>query len=113
METLKKLRKAAKRTQVQMANYLGITQQAYAMYELGTRTPPIDVIQKIADYFNVTIDYILERNNDNTWTTKTEIRDEDSKPIYPNLSPELLDLLNALTPEQQEKAIVFIKGMLA
>lgn len=62
MEILKTLRKEKKKTQQQMATYLGLSQQAYATYELDTRTPPIDILQKIADYFNVSVDYLLGRS---------------------------------------------------
>lgn len=64
MEKLKELRKAKGKTQKQLAEFLGISQQAYATYEVGTRTPPIDIIEKLADYFGVTVDYILGRNTD-------------------------------------------------
>lgn len=61
MENLKKLRKENKKTQTQMATYLGITQSAYAMYESGDRTPPADMLNKLADYFDVSVDYLLGR----------------------------------------------------
>jgi len=48
-----------------MADYLGITNQAYSNYENGAREPSHDTLVKLADYFNVTVDYILGRA-DNT-----------------------------------------------
>ncbi len=62
---LKEIRKERKKTQTQIANYLGITQQAYAMYESGSRNPPTDILQKLSDYYNVSVDYLLGRNTDN------------------------------------------------
>lgn len=64
MEKLKELRKSKGKTQKQLSEFLGISQQAYATYELATRTPPIDIIEKLADYFNVSVDYLLGRNTD-------------------------------------------------
>ena len=61
MEILRQLRKEAKRTQQQMANVLGITQQAYAAYENDKSSPPKDVLEKIAEYFHVSTDYLLGR----------------------------------------------------
>lgn len=61
MQVLRQLRKDAKRTQQQMADVLGITQQAYAAYENDKSSPPKDVLEKIADYFHVTTDYLLGR----------------------------------------------------
>ena len=43
MHILRQLRKDAKRTQQQMADVLGITQQAYAAYENDKSSPPKDV----------------------------------------------------------------------
>ena len=61
MHILRQLRKDAKRTQQQMADVLGITQQAYAAYENDKSSPPKDVLEKIADYFHVSTDYLLGR----------------------------------------------------
>lgn len=64
MEKLKELRKTKGKTQKQLSEFLGISQQAYATYELSTRTPPIDIIEKLADYFEVSIDYLLGRTDE-------------------------------------------------
>ena len=61
MKKLKALREKAKKTQTMMASILGISQQAYANYELGNRQPDPQMLSKMADYFNVSIDYLLER----------------------------------------------------
>ena len=45
-----------------MADFLGITQQAYAAYENNKSSPPKDILEKLADYFHVSTDYILGRN---------------------------------------------------
>jgi transcriptional regulator with XRE-family HTH domain len=97
MENLKKLRKENKKTQTQMATYLGITQSAYAMYESGDRTPPADMLNKLADYFNVSVDYLLGR---------TETRPTVEQPKF-------LILYNSLSLTQQEKVIAYMEGLLA
>lgn len=66
MHILRQLRKDAKRTQQQMADVLGITQQAYAAYENDKSSPPKDVLEKIADYFHVSTDYLLGREEKNS-----------------------------------------------
>ena len=70
MQILRQLRKDMKRTQQQMADFLGITQQAYAAYENDKSSPPKDVLQKLADFFNVSVDYILNRDSNRTSKTK-------------------------------------------
>lgn len=63
MERLRELRKENKKTQAQMASRLGITQQAYATYENDKAQPPLDIAKKLADYFGVSVDYLLGRTN--------------------------------------------------
>jgi len=62
-ERLRQIRMQKKHTQVAVANYLGISDRAYQNYEYGNREPNIEAIIKIADYFNVSIDYLLGRTN--------------------------------------------------
>ncbi len=50
-------------TQAQLAQILKITRQQYGLYESGKRTIPIDLLVIIADYYNVSIDYIVSRSN--------------------------------------------------
>ena len=40
---------------------LGLPDRTYRAYELGERTPSIELICKIADYYNVTVDWLLGR----------------------------------------------------
>ncbi|MDT2770989.1 helix-turn-helix transcriptional regulator [Enterococcus pseudoavium] len=63
-ERLKELRKSKGHlTQVDMAKYLGVAKTTYASYEQGKRTPDIDLQNKIADYFGVTLDYLHGRES--------------------------------------------------
>lgn len=48
-------------TQKEISKYLNITQQQYSLYETGVREIPIELLIKLADYYNVSIDYILNR----------------------------------------------------
>ncbi len=57
------LRKAAKLTQSELAERIGLKQQALSKYEVGSREPDIDTLCKIADFFGVTVDYLLERDD--------------------------------------------------
>ncbi|WP_258088149.1 helix-turn-helix domain-containing protein [Weissella fangxianensis] len=59
MNRLKELRKAKGLTQHQLANELGISQQSYARYEKGDREPNIATLIKLADYFDVSVDYLI------------------------------------------------------
>jgi transcriptional regulator with XRE-family HTH domain len=58
---LSELRKENKKTQQQIADYLKITRPAYTAYESGNRQPDYDTLQKLADFFNTSTDYLLGR----------------------------------------------------
>jgi len=58
-DRLKELRSTKGVTQKTMAEYLGITDQAYAKYEYAMREPNHDTTIKLANFFEVSIDYLL------------------------------------------------------
>ncbi|MFC2696366.1 MAG: helix-turn-helix domain-containing protein [Candidatus Absconditicoccaceae bacterium] len=58
-ERLKNLRKKAGFTQVDVASKLGISQPAYASWERGVKKPTQENLVKIAQIFNVSIDYLV------------------------------------------------------
>lgn len=61
---LKEIRKAKGISQVRMAIDLCTSQNTISRYETGEREPGLSELVKIADYFNVSIDYMLERTDD-------------------------------------------------
>lgn len=63
MNQIKSLRKAKKITQKQLGDVLGVAESTISMYESGNRQPDVDTMRKIADYFNVTIDYLIGGEN--------------------------------------------------
>lgn len=60
---LKDLREDNDLTQADIAKLLKTTQQQYSKYELGIRLIPIDKLNKLADYYKTSTDYILGRTN--------------------------------------------------
>lgn len=107
MHILRQLRKDAKRTQQQMADVLGITQQAYAAYENDKSSPPKDVLEKIADFFGVTTDYLLGREG-NTSTASS-----NSSLVIPEKYRDVLIACNEgaddLTQEDIDAIVRFIE----
>lgn len=61
---LKEIRKNKKISQVKLAMELNTTQNTISRYETGEREPGIAELIKIADYFNISVDYLLERTDD-------------------------------------------------
>ena len=60
---LKDLREDADKTQSDVARYLGTTAQYYGKYEKGERELPFDRAIRLAEYYNVTLDYLAGRSN--------------------------------------------------
>lgn len=60
---LKQCRKEAGLTQWEVAVYCDITEKAYQNYELMTREPKVEILMKIADKFNVSLDYLTGRTD--------------------------------------------------
>ena len=60
---LRDIRKERGKTQKQIAKLLGISQQSYSAYENGVSQPPRDALIKLAEYYQVSTDYLLDRTN--------------------------------------------------
>ena len=55
------LREDNDKTQVELADYLNVKQTTYSKYELCKINIPIEVFIKLADYYDVSIDYLVGR----------------------------------------------------
>ena len=64
---LKKLRKATNISQQKLAFVLGASQNTISQYERKIREADYEMLIKIADYFEVSIDYLLERTDNPTF----------------------------------------------
>lgn len=60
---LEELRTEIKMTKKEIADFLKIDQSTYGKYELGKREPDFATISKLADFFNVSVDYLLGRTD--------------------------------------------------
>lgn len=70
---IKELRTKKKITQEELGKIVGVTTSMIGMYEIEARRPSFEVIEKIADYFGVTVDYLLGRENINDSVTPANI----------------------------------------
>ncbi|MDD7245336.1 MAG: helix-turn-helix transcriptional regulator [Eubacteriales bacterium] len=64
MFRLKELRTENGLTQNQVAEILKIKQNTYSQYECGTRTIPIESLIVLANFYDTSIDYIVNNSND-------------------------------------------------
>lgn len=97
---LKELRKENKKTQEELATLLNIAQVSYGRYELETSEPTIDTLCKLADYYGVSLDYLVGRNFNNEYGYISE----DEK--------ELLTNFKNLTDINKIKLLSELKGLL-
>lgn len=63
-ERIKNLREDRDLKQETLAEMLGVRQTTYSKYELGKINVPIEMLIKIADFYGVTLDYLVGRSDE-------------------------------------------------
>lgn len=101
---LKELRKQKKLRQQDVADAINCSQAVYSRYENGEREPSKIVLNSLADFYNVSVDYILGRDQAEPAQNETE---EEA------LQKENATMLSSLTPEEWQRVMDFIAGMRA
>lgn len=102
---LKQIRNSKDLLQTKVAMDLNITQETVSSYETGRVFPSSDMLVKLADYYNTSIDYLLCR-------TKYDLPIDDIKPN--NISDSdfiLLNKINKLSPNYKSKVEGYIDGL--
>lgn len=101
---IKELRNERKVTQAILAKHLGVAQNTVSNWENGNRLVDTENLQKIADYFGVTTDYILCRDSKPISQSSTEkaVSDED-------IMFALFDGDKAITPEMFDEVKQFAR----
>lgn len=91
-DKLKTLRVNKGISQIVIADYLGISQRSYSRYESGVNEPSLDTLKRIAHYFDVSIDYLLEYDHQtiDINTLRSALNDLDEE----QLRELLIDILN-------------------
>ncbi len=91
-DTLKQIREKHGLTKRELCEKTGISERAYLTYEFGEREPKISVIQKLADFYGVTTDYLLGREpTPNPFADLNLSEDDEAEVIakYMSLPPEI------------------------
>ena len=102
MKRLKELREAKHLSQQHLGMKLNVSQAMISKYELGSAQPDYQMLKKIANFFNVTTDYLLE-NSDSKIAISTSLSETEKELIYD---------FKRLDQTQKEKAQAYIKGLL-
>ena len=113
IERLKELRKERGISQATLAEYLGLSKSTIGMYETGAIDPSVEALNGIADFFNVSIGYLLGEEDYSIYYLRPEVASK-AQEIYedPNLRI-LLDAKRDLSPEDLDVVINMIKALKA
>ena len=108
MDRLKILRAEKGLAQKDMASFLKIDRTTYVKYESGSSEPNFSTLSKLAEFFDVSVDYLLGR---------TDIRQLDNK-NQPTVKDDELDealvkFLSGLSPEEVQRVRDFVAGLKA
>jgi len=98
-ERLRQLRKERKLTQSELGEKVNVTKVSISGYESGNRTPDTDTLQRLADYFEVSTDYLLGRTD--IPTHSAEDQDEADFHAFAN-SPELQEFYKELSVSNED-----------
>lgn len=93
-DNLKRLRLRDKFTQAELAKKLGVSNSTISMYELGEREPNTEVLEALADVFNVDFNTLIGGDTTVTTTTNDDIKFalfKGSKEITDEMYQEVLD----------------------
>lgn len=72
---IKDLREDKDLTQHEISQFLNVSQVAYSYYELNKRNIPLELLSKLADFYNTSIDYLV---------FKTDVFKPYKRPIHHN-----------------------------
>lgn len=78
-ENLKAVREKKHVSQQEVADYLGITRQAYSHYEVGRRKPDYETLLKLAEFYGVSVLDLLEAEKAPTQEGERNVSDDDIK----------------------------------
>ena len=99
MNRMKLLREQHNLNQTEVAKVLNISRQAYNFYENEKRDPDTSMLIRIADFYNVSLDYLLGRTNDPSPLVKEKT---------PSYQEEVLRDIEDITPEMASEVRQFI-----
>lgn len=106
-DILKKLRNNKGLSQKELTDRLNINRSTYARYETSATQPDFDTLKKIANFYNVTVDYILGNKTNN-------IEDMSENDIDAEIK-EITDKMNVWyksEPEDKELKLRMLRRML-
>lgn len=107
-QTLMNLRELNSLTQIEVANHLHLSSSTISHYESGITVPPTEIIFRLAEFYNVTTDYILGR-----CTSKANLNDTYTKKLNSKLTiGDAVEVMVKMTDSEKEH-FAFIINLIA
>lgn len=103
---LKELRESRALLQKDVAAYLNCSVPVYCRYEKGDRVPSMETLKSLADFYHVTVDYILGRD-------PIESAQKNDLPGPGEVDGAIAALSADLTPEELQLVIAYAEGIKA
>ena len=98
---LKELRAERGCSQKVVADFIGCSTVVYSRYETGAREPSSDTLSKLASFYNVTVDYLLGREEA-----------QEKKPyVADDLDKELITLLTTMSRNNKQRILDYAHGV--
>ena len=102
---LKELRQSRKLLQRDVADALNCSTPVYCRYEKGEREPPFDTLKKLAEFYGVTIDYLM--GGDATKDQPAPVPAQEKAPA--DMRAEAKRLLEAMDDDTYQAALQYLK----
>jgi len=109
---LQELRESKRLTMVEMGNILGISHQCYNNYEKGKTEAPFQIMIKCADYYDVSLDYLLGRSKDKIFLNSFNNNNINSTiGSGDEMTNQLISKFNELSFDDKIKVFTYIGGL--
>jgi len=95
---LKKIRNEKNITQIRLSIAAEVSQETISAYESGKAMPSVDTLIKIADFLDVSIDYLLDRTDNPLINRMSKNEDDD-----------IINIFHQLNKEQKSDVITYAK----
>lgn len=105
-ERLIKIRNKRGRTQQDVADFLNVKRQTYGAYERGASLPDAETLRALSDYYEVTADYLLGREEKEKSAASDELLSDPQ-------NREFIELYSKLTPEERKIISELIKNFIS
>lgn len=102
IERLKQLRESKNLTQLRLAMELNVSQETISGYEIGKAVPPAEMLIKLADTLDTSVDYILGRTDIKSTLRASELSEQEA---------EILTILRKQPEDKRVFVFDLIKGL--